>query len=77
MEQLGLFADTTKPVPIIRCPDCGYCPAERTEPSEYLGIDDRSPVTVDEQLNEFEVVGCCEGNIMCRECACEFPWPPN
>lgn len=78
MEQLNLFADAKHPPTVIRCPDCKHCPAEDSEPiAVYLGIDDRRPVTIDDQLAEFEVVGCLDGHIMCRECGWEFPWPPG
>lgn len=41
-----------------RCPQCGF-----TESDEAW---------LDGDFDEFEVAGCCEGQVMCPRCATEF-----
>jgi rubredoxin len=42
----------------LRCPDCG----------EVQSDDD----WLDGDLDEYDVLGCCEGQVMCQTCATEF-----
>ncbi len=76
MKQLALFSET-EPEKIIRCPNCRYSPVYLLPRRGVYGVpnffesEDRDwPVLM--QLEFFDVLSCDEGNIMCRECACEF-----
>ncbi len=54
----------------IRCPNCNYC-------LEEIGVDYSPSITIEEQLDSFEVMGCLGGEIMCPTCGNNFPWPPK
>lgn len=76
MKQLALFQET-EPNKIIRCPGCGWSPVYLLPRRGVYGVpnlwesgDLDWPVWM--QLEFFDVLGCDEGNVMCRECACEF-----
>lgn len=54
------------------CPDCGFCPATHETFGPYFGDVHPEELTPGERLDEFEVLGADEGNLICPLCSCEF-----
>lgn len=52
----------------IRCPGCGYSPAEEARYTPYTD----TPETREEVLDRYDVTGADDGCVFCPECATEF-----
>lgn len=50
----------------LRCPGCGYCPAELDIPLTPMNF------ACDHELDYFDCAGADEGNLLCTQCSCEF-----
>ena len=49
---------------MLKCPDCGFCPAERARYNSRWA----APETYLDELDDFDILGAEDGCLVCPEC---------